>query len=52
MVRIMGRRRWGGESGQGLVEFALILPVLLILVLGIMEFGLLLYNQHVIKREP
>jgi Flp pilus assembly protein TadG len=28
-----------GESGQALVEMALILPVLLLLVLGILEFG-------------
>jgi len=30
------------------VEFALILPILLILLFGIVEFGLLLYNQQVI----
>ena len=30
------------QEGQGLVEFALILPVLLLLVLGIVEFGRLL----------
>lgn len=37
-----------GQRGQALVEFAIALPVLLILLLGITEFGLLLYNQHVI----
>lgn len=31
------RRR--GESGQAVVEFAIVLPVLILLVLGIMEFG-------------
>ncbi len=30
------------QEGQGLVEFALILPVLLLLVLGIIEFGRLM----------
>lgn len=44
----MIRRLWARQDGQGLVEFAIILPVLLILIFGIMEFSLLLYNQHVI----
>lgn len=29
----------GGQRGQGLVEFALVLPILLLLVLGMIEFG-------------
>jgi Flp pilus assembly protein TadG len=33
------RRRLRDERGQATVEFALILPVLLLLVLGILEFG-------------
>ena len=33
------------EKGQALVEFALILPILLILVCGIIDFGWLYYNQ-------
>ena len=45
---IIGRRSNPGSKGQSLVEFVLILPVLLLLLLGIVEFGLLLYNQHVI----
>lgn len=32
-------RRRNGERGAAAVEFALVLPVLLILVLGIVEFG-------------
>jgi Flp pilus assembly protein TadG len=33
------RRTWGRESGQSLVEFALVVPLLLLLVVGIAEFG-------------
>ena len=36
----MGKRH-KGERGASLVEFALIMPLLLILVLGIVEFGYL-----------
>jgi Flp pilus assembly protein TadG len=34
--------------GQSLVEFALVLPVLLLLTFGIIEFSLLLYDKAVI----
>lgn len=36
------------EDGAAIVEFALILPLFLALLFGIIEFSLLLYNQHVI----
>jgi Flp pilus assembly protein TadG len=36
------------QNGQSVVEFALVLPLLLILVLGITEFGLVLYDKAVI----
>jgi Flp pilus assembly protein TadG len=43
-------RRAGGrlrrEDGQALVEFAVILPLLLILVTGIIQFGLL-FNKYI-----
>ena len=42
------RHIWRRDEGQGLVEFALTIPVFLILLFGIVEFGLLLYNQQVI----
>ncbi|MEW6726174.1 TadE/TadG family type IV pilus assembly protein [Desulforudis sp. 1088] len=33
------RSLWRGEKGQSLVEFALILPLLLLLLFGTIEFG-------------
>jgi Flp pilus assembly protein TadG len=37
-----------GEDGAAAVEFALILPLLVLLVLGAMDFGHRLYLQHII----
>ena len=36
------------ENGAAAVELAILLPFLAVLVFGIIEFGLLLYNQQVI----
>jgi len=41
---VIARRRWkavpaGSESGQALVEFALVVPIFLLLLLGIVEFA-------------
>lgn len=33
------------ENGQALVEFAIVLPLLLLLICGIIDFGWLFYNQ-------
>jgi len=44
MIRNIFRR----QEGQALVEFALVAPVLLLILFGIVEFGLILFNQHVI----
>lgn len=44
----MGRELWQRKDGQGLVEFAIAAPILLLLIIGLMEFGLILYDQHVI----
>ena len=33
------RKAWGNNEGQSLVEFALVVPLLLLLVIGIAEFG-------------
>lgn len=42
-MKILFNRR-----GATLVEFALILPLLIILIFGIIEFGLIMYDQQVI----
>ena len=43
-TRLIGRLT--RERGQGLVEFALILPILMILLLGILEFGFIFQNHQ------
>ena len=37
-----------GESGVAAVEFALILPLLMLILFGILHYGILLYDQAVI----
>ena len=43
----MGRKS-SSQKGASLVEFALVLPLLMLILWGIIEFGLLLYNKQVI----
>lgn len=38
----------GSREGQGMVEFALVFPFLLVIVLGIFEFGRLLYTYSAV----
>ncbi len=40
------RTRWGNERGASAVEFALILPVFMLLVYGALAFGLALSLKH------
>lgn len=36
--------------GQGLIEFSLVLPILMVIVLGIVEVGYALLDQHVVSK--
>lgn len=38
------------ERGQGLVEFALVMPLVLLLSLGVVEVGYALLDQHVVTK--
>src|SRR4029450_3398373 len=42
------RKRLRSESGAELIEFALTLPLLLLLVLGIIEFGFMFQEYEVV----
>lgn len=43
-------RRWidCGKVGQALVEFAFVLPILLLLMVGLIEFGIIMHAQIVV----
>ena len=40
------KKKYRRENGQSVLEFALILPILLIIIGGIIDFGWLFYNQY------
>ena len=41
-------RRQGGEAGQGLAEIALVLPVFLLLLMAIFDFGRAIYAYNTV----
>lgn len=41
-------RKHSSNEGQAMIEFAYVLPFLMIVVLGIIEFGVLFYDQAVV----
>ena len=45
MKQRRSRRRLHGEDGQAMLEFALILPIVLLILCGILDFGWMYYNQ-------
>ena len=42
------QRKLQSESGASAVEFALLLPVLMVILFGIIEFGMALYRQSIL----
>jgi Flp pilus assembly protein TadG len=44
------RRKFACERGQGLVEFALVLPVFLLLAFGVVELSYAMLDQHVVTK--
>jgi hypothetical protein len=40
--------KWNDQRGGSLVEFAIIAPLLFVILFGIIEFGILLYDQAMI----
>ena len=44
----LGPRRRRRRSGQALVEFALVFPIFMLVLAGILDFGFMLYNRMTI----
>jgi Flp pilus assembly protein TadG len=40
--------RWSDEAGAELIEFALVLPLLMLMLLAIIDFGMLFQRYHVV----
>lgn len=52
MIKALSPRRIiRDESGQNTVEFALILPILLIIIFGIIDFGWLFFNMAMVANS-
>lgn len=45
MLKYCIRKKVKSEEGQAMVEFAIVLPLLLMILCGIIDFGWLFYNQ-------
>src|ERR1700704_2760489 len=50
LVAKRARASFSDPSGQSIIEFAIILPLVLILVLGVVEFSYELLDLHVVTK--
>ena len=53
-MTILGRGRAGRRPrgrGQTLVEFALVLPIFLVILMSLLDFGRVIYAQHTINQD-
>ena len=48
MAGVNRRGRWASETGAELIEFALVFPLLLLVMLGVFDFGLLFQRYEVV----
>ncbi len=46
-MRLLGLR--SESRGQGIVEFALVIPIVLALIFGVLELGWLVFNNHTLS---
>lgn len=49
MVGLMSKRQQSGRRGQALVEFALILPIFILVVMGIFDLGRAVYGFNTVN---
>lgn len=50
MIRFRAARRALDDSGQALVEFALVVPILVVLIIGVFEFSRAWEAQHILAQ--
>ena len=49
LIKSLFRKKKRSEEGQGTVEFALILPILFLIIFGIIDFGWLFFNMELVS---
>ena len=50
VLRFRRRRVLGSSRGQGLAEFAIVFPVLMIIIGGIIQFGIIFWGQNTLTQ--